>query len=871
MVPNPRRVTGAYRGGRLAALAVGAHVAAMVSAHAQNVVAEPETAASMPGSWATWAAIAATGVVALAALAIVATLRRRLNRQVDLNAALRTQVGRLEAFVAAVPEQYCGWSERGAAAISPGLASVLDVKRIERLEDLEEALTPGDAAALHSAYGHLRNSGRAFSLKVKTATKRRRLEVVGRRGAALEGSERIDLLWFRDITETSEALHTAQSELAKLAPAMMERQATLDALPVPVWIRDAGLALRWVNRAYAEAVEAGPNDVLAEQRELAAGAIAEGGRSLARRALEIGMPQSETEHVVVAGERRFLSVTEAPLSPDGEPVGPNTADYLVGYALDLTDAEDREAELKRHINAHGEVLENLRSAIAIFGPDRRLKFYNQAYLSLWGFDETWLETQPTLGEVLEDLREHRRLPEYADFPAFKRSQLDLFTSLIQPEEDLLHLPDGTTLRSVVTPHPMGGLLFVLEDVTTALMLERSYNTLMAVQRESLDNLAEGIAVFGSDGRLRLSNPAFASIWDLNHEELDSNPHIAEVFNRTERFFDYSGEWAEVRDGMIAWALDRQPTSGRIERADGSVLDYNIVPLPDGAVLNSYLDVSDSVRVEQALRASNQALETADRLKSEFIANVSYQLRTPLNAIMGFAEILKNQYFGQLNERQMEYTGSIVDASRRLLALINDILDIATIEAGYMELELSEVDVAEMMRGVHDLTREWAAKQSLRITIDCAADVGVIEADERRLKQALYNLLSNSVKFTPPGGQITMSARRDGVDPADFADEFGPGGIEISVRDSGIGIPAADQYRVFGRFERAHTQMRQSGVGLGLSLVKSFIEMHRGRVILDSRPGQGTTVRLLLPDRPIPGTGDTDPPQDLPSPSAAAGQ
>ncbi len=421
----------------------------------------------------------------------------------------------------------------------------------------------------------------------------------------------------------------------------------------------------------------------------------------------------------------------------------------------------------------------MRSAIAIFGPDKRLKFHNQAYVQLWGFDETWLETQPSLGEMLEHLREHRRLPETANFPAFKKSQLALFTSLIEPREDLLHLPDGTALRSVVTPHPFGGLLFVLEDVTTALMLERNYNTLMEVQRESLDNLAEGIAVYGSDGRLKLFNPAFTKIWALDPAELDGQPHIGEVLDRTERFYQYDGDWAIKREEMIAWALDRQETKGRLQRADGSILEYNTMPLPDGAVLNSFLDVTDSAKVEQALRASNQALETADRLKSEFIANVSYQLRTPLNAIMGFAEILDKQYFGPLNPRQIEYTGSIVDASRRLLALINDILDVATIEAGYMALELKRVEVEHLLRSVYDLTRDWAAKQSLTIAIECRPSVGMIEADERRLKQVLYNLVSNAVKFTPPGGSIALAAQRNGEDR-----------VELIVRDTGIGIPQA---------------------------------------------------------------------------------
>ena len=183
-----------------------------------------------------------------------------------------------------------------------------------------------------------------------------------------------------------------------------------------------------------------------------------------------------------------------------------------------------------------------------------------------------------------------------------------------------------------------------------------------------------------------------------------------------------------------------------------------MPLPDGNVLLSYLDVTDSTRVEHALRERNEALETAGRLKSEFIANVSYELRTPLNAIIGFAEILTNQYFGELTPRQLDYSRGILDSSHRLLSLINDILDLATIEAGYMTLETGQLDIHTLMSSVLTLTRERARNQNLKLDFDCPPDIGTIEADERRLKQALFNLISNAIKFTPAGGSMTVWRR-----------------------------------------------------------------------------------------------------------------
>src|SRR5690606_12674011 len=255
------------------------------------------------------------------------------------------------------------------------------------------------------------------------------------------------------------------------------------------------------------------------------------------------------------------------------------------------------------------------------------------------------------------------------------------------------------------------------------------------------------------------------MWGLTAEDLAGEPHLSVIAERTRRFFDPRQDWNELKERMIAQIADRETGQGRLERPDGSVLDYVSVPLPDGGCLLTYIDVTDSIRVERALRERNAALETADRLKSEFIANVSYELRTPLNAIIGFAEILNLQYFGTLNERQVEYSRGIVEASQRLLSLINDILDIATIDAGHMQRDLAPVDLRVLFGALQGLPGERARNCELGLELSCAPDVGVVTGDERRLKQAVYNLISNAIKFTAPGGRITVTATRQGDEVA----------------------------------------------------------------------------------------------------------
>ncbi len=734
--------------------------------------------------------------------------RQRLGREAHAMAALLDHA----------PGAFVQW-QGGLTRFSPKAGELLGLPAGAPVgeERLKASLAPDGEATFARALAALRADGTPFDLALPLKDGRL-LGFAGRRGAAGEGQPAADVLWLADRTEAIED-----------AAARVERdrlKALLDRLPFAVWRRDEALRLAYCNDAYAQALDTTPAEAVARGAELAQGAIGEGGKALARRASELKTAQSESQHVVVAGDRRLLDFVEQPLPEGG----------LAGHALDVTGLEATQAELARHIAAHGEVLEQLSTGIVIYGPDARVKFFNSAYADLFGLDEEFLAGEPTMAEVIEAKRERRRIPEHADVPSYKRETVRRLMSTIAPAEELLHLPDGATLRRVAAPHPFGGVILIYEDVTDRLVLERSYNTLIAVQRETLDQLYEGVAVFGGDGRLKLSNPAFARLWRLEPAALDNEPHVSVLVDATRDLFPGQSDWPAMRERVIGQVMEREARAQRMERPDGTVLDITGVPLPDGGMLFTYLDVTDSLQVERALRERNAALETADRLKSEFIANVSYELRTPLNAIIGFAEVLGLEYFGPLNERQRDYNRSIVEASQNLLSLINDILDIATIEAGYMKLQLAAVEIADVFARLQTLAGARARNRGLALAFDCPAELGPIAADERRLTQALYNLVSNSINFTPAGGRIEVTARRRG-------DE-----VEFAVADTGIGIAAEDQGDVFEKFVRGRKTGGEAGVGLGLSLVRRLVELHGGRVALESTPGVGTRVACQMPIR-----------------------
>jgi signal transduction histidine kinase len=503
----------------------------------------------------------------------------------------------------------------------------------------------------------------------------------------------------------------------------------------------------------------------------------------------------------------------------------------------VTELESAQAALRREIDFNARTLDQLQTAVAIFGPDRRLKSYNAAYRALFDLDPAFLESAPEEAAILDRLRAARKLPEQADFRSWRA---DLFAAYraMEAREQWWHMPDGQTLRVIASPHPQGGATWVYENVTERLDLESRYNALVSVQGETLDHLSEGVAVFGSDGRLRLHNPAFAAIWSLSDDFLGARPHVADIVAACRRDGDDDAMWRRFTACVAGLDETRASISGRMERPDtGRVIDYATVPLPDGQTMVTFVDVTDSIHVERALVERNEALEAADSLKNDFIHHVSYELRSPLTNIIGFAQLLSDARVGPLNAKQREYTGYIMSSSAALLAIVNDILDLTTIDAGIMGLDLAEIDVVATVNDAIGDISERLDDKHVRLETDIASNVGGLIADSRRVRQILANLMSNALDFSRQGGWIRLSAVR--------ANGF----IEFTVTDNGAGIPSAFIESVFERFATLPRGSSRGGAGLGLSIVKSFVGLHGGTVEIASEEGRGTTAKVRLPVRP----------------------
>ena len=412
---------------------------------------------------------------------------------------LRAEKDRLEAFLAAMPGEYCGFSPDGSVIYSTDFLTLMGLNQLENIYDVQNALNLGDSAILEGLFNRLQEDGKEFTIDVSNNSGQKHFNISGSRGCATSGNDWFDILWLKDTTNDTNNASVHEKKNKEFENKIQNLQHSLNALPTPAWIRGSDGNITWCNTDYAATVESSLNEIVKTQKEISfksKDAKIKSIKDLTKKVQKNNSQQRVNGHIICCGKRHFVEITESPLQDSSD---------IFGIIRNLNREEELDNELQRHLSANKTLLEQLRSAIALFNADQELEFFNSSFAELWGLEEQWLNNRPKLGDILEKLRETRRLPEQADFRNYKKTWLDMFTRLIDPHEDMMYLPDDSALRMLVVPHPMGGLMMTFEDVTSRLELESSYNTLIAVQKETLDNLAEGVAVYGGDGRLKLSN------------------------------------------------------------------------------------------------------------------------------------------------------------------------------------------------------------------------------------------------------------------------------------------------------------------------------------------------------------------------------
>lgn len=762
------------------------------------------------------------GVMGAALLSAIWLIRERA-RTADENVYLRNKVAELDAAVQRADalintrdQKIVIWQNSQARPeIVGSLPLELGVPE-ERAAFLAFGrwLSAISAAPFERAVLALREKGINFELIVETQGGVL-LVAEGRRSA---GSS---VVRFASISESQRGYARLQLDHQRLLEEHANFLGLVEAIPMPFWLRSAEGRLRYVNKAYAGAVEAdSPAAVVAEAREFLG--------TTARSEIEQGHLSSPVYQnalsTVIGGDRRIYRVTDY--------AGPSGS---AGLAVDISETESVKLEYERLVKSHSETLDQLTTAVAIFDDREKLRFYNQAFQKLWNLDPAYLESAPEHALLLDRLRSEGSLPEQPEWRRWKEQLLSAYRA-VQSNEQLWYLPDGRVLRVIANPQPNGGVTWVFENLTERMDLESRYQTAVRVQGETLDNLAEGVAVFGPDGRLRLSNPAFAMLWGLPAELVRQGAHISDIRTACAGM-TADRPWDDFVAAATGFDDERQNRQGQIELESGVILRHAVIHLPNGQVMMTFVDVTDSVNVERALKEKNEALQWADQLKNDFVQNVSYELRSPLTNIMGFTELLNLPDTGQLNQRQGEYVDHIASSSAVLLAIVNDILDLATVDAGIMELDIAEVPIGPVIDEAVRMVAERFDDHGIGLSIDLSGAPATFFADGSRVRQILFNLLSNAGNFAPDGSTVTLAVRE--------RDEA----IEFVVHDTGPGMPPEILQSIFRRFEPHLNGGRRRGAGLGLSIVKSFMELHGGTVSVETEAGRGTTVTCRFPVAP----------------------
>ena len=757
-----------------------------------------------------------------AALASALWLIRERSRTASQNLALRgkvsalnSRINQLEALATAEGQRAVVWSDRNTRPAVTGKLDPSAGAPDNRSEFLAFGrwLEPRSASRLDQAIGALRDDAKPFMDVIQT-TLGTPIEVTGR---TVGGSA---VVRFANLSGERADHARLRADHQRVVETLETLQVLLDSASIPVWIRRKDGTLAWVNRTYAESVE-----------------IADGSEAVRRQAELFGTQTCRTIATGRATEGIFAGPVTTVVRGDRvtyEVIDASGPFGSAGLAQDRSETEAVRAELNTTIRSQEETLDGLTTAVAMFDAEAKLRFHNQAFERMWDLDAAFLAREPDMSMFLDRMRTEGKLPEQPEWRRWKDDVLAAFKS-VDPAEHWWYLPDGRTVRVKAHPHPRGGLTWVFENLTERFDLESRYETMVRVQGETLDHLAEGVAVFSSDGRMQLANPAFLQFWGLSHLSGEGPVHIGDISRSCAARFGDAGPWELFAGIVTGFEDDRIDLTGRVD-AGGKHLSWMVAPLPNGQTMITFVDVTDSERIERALRERNEALERTAQLRERFMKHVSYELRVPLTSISGFTELLAMETTGPLNEKQREYVGHVAASSGDLKALTEDILDLVSADAGVIEMDFAEVDIAAMIDEASGAMAATMDENGIDLATRIDPKAGTIIADRARLVRVFVNILSNAANFAPAGSTVTFTAER------------GDGSITFKIGDQGPGIDEAALEDVFERF---HTEGsgRRRGAGLGLAIVRSFVKLHDGSVVIRSHKDKGTEVVLTFPDAP----------------------
>ncbi len=500
---------------------------------------------------------------------------------------------------------------------------------------------------------------------------------------------------------------------------------------------------------------------------------------------------------------------------------------------DITPQAQAEDESRRRALLLQMVLVNVPHGICVYGADHRVAMLNDNYNQIMAGEPL------KVGDSLSDaIRRRAKHGEYdgGDPEVIIASQMAY--NITRAQQHRRVRPDGAAIDVRTAPMPDGGHISVVTDISALVQAEAELRRQADDMITMLDNIRHGIMLWDADRRLVASNRVAGDLLNLPPGALVAGQSEAEVIAALAAAGHFGAAGPDARMMRALFVLDRSIPIGReVVTPSGRILFAQSNPAPNGGWISTLSDVTQMRRAEQELRRAKDLAEAANLAKSRFLATMSHELRTPLNAIIGFSDAMAQENGDLPAGLIAEYSGQINNAGKQLLSLINIILDVARIENGQFEPGGDVVEIFRLIQAVVRQVDAAAQEAAVAITVQLHGALPHLRCDEKQIAQALFQLVSNAVKFTPAGGAVAIEA---GLTPE--AEIF------VAVADTGIGIPAADQERVFEPFMQldASLSRRYPGAGLGLFIARAILSAHGGQLSLTSEPGAGTTARITLP-------------------------
>lgn len=595
----------------------------------------------------------------------------------------------------------------------------------------------------------------------------------------------------------------------------------LNALPIYIWQKDLDSRITFCNKAYSDALESTTENVVQNNLKLI--------KSSKNKDNEYSIKSKQfVDDVVIKGDRKYLEVTENAC------IGNSPS---LCFALDITEKEELKREYGDYKKQTEETLDQISVPILIFDSNMELIFANSAIEKLVGFD-IWSLPQRSYEDIVSAVLDKGLILTGIDDREFKEKATNLFKELIDPRHKTLYMQNGKILDVFISPNRSGGIIILFEDISDTVNLQRTVDSISSIQQETLDHLNEGIIVFGTDNCIKLLNSA---IWDVFSAKKFSNfrkMHLKEFFYKISDTFDSSINLEIWVSKIISMASQKLQHSDTLKLSSGKTVKYSYVPFSEGLHFLSFVDNTEKQLLENAMNEKNKIVDQVDKIKTDLISNISNELRAPLNTILGFSDILINQYFGELNTKQLEYCHGIMKSVSKISDVVNAIINLTSIEVAQSRIQYQEVNLFNFLEDTTNLFKTRASAQQVAIQNKFKNTEQVAFFDEKSMKQAIFHILSRLLKFTPQNETISLDAKfsQNAADP-----------IEISISDTNLELALETLKRLSKMLDsNMPTNSSEDYVDFGLILANNIVHLHDGHITLESE--NETKITIFLPKK-----------------------